>query len=397
MRVSWGLFLLIFIGANPQVFADPLLNKEPAFERTLVMSGGALNWPIFSGIIEGMQKNEKAPDLLVGLCGASIAVSWAALGEERWIEESYDLSRYSTFAFKSVFPFLSYFAQVPFWSNENRIGDFAKHSVLGNVDELLEKSALNTDFSNLKIPTIIFGTKLLYDPYEKNKEMVERRGSRYSAQGVSRHTRSVSRGVPVARQEKMDARPRFQIVIFTDEITAAKLPKNLKSHTVLRYASDNRAFVPEVEVITTARVHEAVRASISDPVLIYPAKIGNDYYITGAVENFAVDMFHDLSGEIYEARGDLMQAAHSKIFESFVGLNANLMRSESNYLRSEKHRHINFSYFEDIGGRRVQMNPSINKRLHWVSRIPETFEEFYENYSALRNLGKKSVELSLQD
>ncbi|RZA04484.1 MAG: hypothetical protein EOP11_15015 [Proteobacteria bacterium] len=52
------------------------------------------------------------------------------------------------------------------------------------------------------------------------------------------------------------------------------------------------------EVITGVSLSQATRASIADPFFVNPARIGNSYYFTGAVDLFPIETAQELAQQV---------------------------------------------------------------------------------------------------
>jgi len=87
----------------------------------------------------------------------------------------------------------------------------------------------------------------------------------------------------------------FTQVYFTDPETGALLQK-FKSP--IRKLFPDSYIAEETATITGSTTEAGARASIADPFLINPGKIDNDYFFTGAVDLFPMELAHELADEV---------------------------------------------------------------------------------------------------
>ena len=89
--------------------------------------------------------------------------------------------------------------------------------------------------------------------------------------------------------------PRFKETYFTDEQTAKLLDGFVSPMASYGPASNVE---PETEVRTDLDMTTALRASISDPFLMEPKQIGNDRYLGGITDLYAIELAKSLADSV---------------------------------------------------------------------------------------------------
>ncbi|NCN27499.1 hypothetical protein GW915_07980 [bacterium] len=243
-------------------FATSLSDAKP-FKRALILAGGGLAPITYASIAKHIEDLGWKPDLIIATCGSSLSVNALMghpnrndLNEFFLSREFHDFMRIPEISLKSAFEVNKLISPV---TSELNSTMFEKY-ILDAPDNVFMKNAPG------KFPTqgtryIIVAGKTLFGPQ-----------SNYEAMRV-----------------------RFRETYFTDSKTAQYL-RGRKSAIALQYP--NSFIDRNVEVRTDISPMEAARASISDPVLMRPAFIDGDYYITGGINLYPIELAKDLADEV---------------------------------------------------------------------------------------------------
>jgi predicted acylesterase/phospholipase RssA len=372
------LFLIVSICLSAPAWA------EKPFKLALVHGGGGLNWPLFMGVEQALKDRGEEPDVAVGICGGSIAAAYGSLGIRNWRTEAYELSKEISFAHRSAYPLIPYLLSQGQAIKEKRLPDFAKYRIFEGLQAALDGSSLNIPFSRLRRPTIIVATRLLYDPYNIPQERVrELVPSGTSRGGMSYEWRN--------RNIRWEGRELYQLVFFTDPATARKLGGNM-----IPFAKElfpDAPFAPRIQVRTDATVAEAVRASISDPILFEPAYVRGNYYLTGATENQPVRILKKLSERTIDSVRGPLTNGEDTVFRSVFGYSSNETLKVNRAGRGQVLLALRYS--TDLPKEKL-MTPAFNKLLFWKKAVPATLEAYLEKLSGLEAFGYERASAGLR-
>ena len=355
-------------------------SEAKPFQRALVMAGGGLDWPRYMGVDQALRDEGMAPDLYVGICGGSFSAAYAALGSDTWIRDTYEISSIMKLKNKTLLPLLSFFLNLGEWNREGRLASFAKKAMLENVEEGLERSELRVPFSALKVPTLIISTRLLYDPYKIPQERVRERVMR----GGGHHRGGVSYRY-VNKNMKMAGKKLYQVVFFTDKETAKILPKNLKSLASQLYPDS--PFVEEIQIKTDVLVSEAIRASVADPVLMSPALIDGEYYVTGSPEHQPMSLLSQFSESVVETDRGLMSAQVDEGFRAVFGFSLNDMKTRERVRDAA----LLVSIEKSEEWQNDSLMPKLKKGIVLESAVPTDYLEFETKVLNLKNFGARQT------
>jgi predicted acylesterase/phospholipase RssA len=240
------------------------------FKKILVISGGGLAPGVGLGTIAGAKAAGFHPDLVITTCGSAIAASlYAGHGTLKGALEQARSPEYHHMI-KSLLKVDTRYAP----SLANKI-----------EDAVLRPGFLPDLFSNnvMHLPEVL--------PHRLPNEnfRVQKGIPRFVILAAKANFGPKDVGMQMPRT------PMFTQVFFTDQDTA----KYLRGRR-----SDIQKMFPgsyvdkKTEVITDASLTQAYRASISDPYFINPARIGEDYYFTGAIDLFPIQLAKDLGAEV---------------------------------------------------------------------------------------------------
>jgi len=253
------------------------------FERAVVLSGGGLNIFRYLGWLEGIELGGKPADVMIGTCGASLAIAVANALPDHQDRLDYVLSR----DFFELINSAKIRNGEKFWSPSNVLNllffYFGKLWIQGEL-------RMFPDIFDWYIVDAPQGYSLpeLDIPFNRDR-------SRISSVIVAARPMFGPEEVSVTTSWK---RHRYREVYFTDPETA-RLLEGFDSPTagVDTWFRKSRV-LSETEVIVDATVAQAARASIADPYLVNPAIIDGEYFITGAVDLHPLELAYQIADEV---------------------------------------------------------------------------------------------------
>lgn len=265
IRTLWTLIFILVTGTLPLV-----AHSQNKFKRALVISGGGIAPGMALGLIHGAKAAGYHPDIIIVTCGASIGAGIAHSYPDHQQAKDFLTSpefyqilvNNVSIDTRFVFPILTKLEKAT--QDLTRMPYLFSDTIL-DAPERLESFLPGDKFTNTKNKPryLVLAAKANFGPNDFDHSL---HGGAF-----------------------------FKQVYFTDADTAQKL-KNFPS-PIQRLFPDSRV-EKTTEVISNVSFTEAVRASISDPILINPAKIGNDYYFSGGVDLFPVETAQALADEV---------------------------------------------------------------------------------------------------
>jgi predicted acylesterase/phospholipase RssA len=230
------------------------------YKTAMVFSGGGLETAMFLGMLEGVEEAGIKPDVLVGSCGGSVAAAIAQVFHTH--QERLEFLKSKDFQDFLLLPKPTATAFLP----------YATKFLLG-----VQYNWYLTD----KIPDV-FNNYLLQVPFETNIKEFKNRFAEDGSIPIVFNAAKLDFGPEeVAKGAKFGGRKLYHEVFFTDHRTAPLL-EGYKSAIASQFPDS--AIHPETQVFLDLTLETAARASMSDPHLMNPMKIGDDYYMTGAVD-----------------------------------------------------------------------------------------------------------------
>jgi predicted acylesterase/phospholipase RssA len=272
-----------------------LLWSFPLFagKRVLVMTGGGFNTAEFLGMLDGVRAAGWEPDYIVTACGSSLATAIA--GE------------YPTAQ-----------AQREFVNSETYRHILASAQIRYQPTEVATRMAGLFTLKPLEIPDV-FRTYLMDIPaslldldFRKDFPVTGPRLVMVASRALF--------GESDAGQIRDPQRKLFQEVFFTDPETSRRL-EGMTSP--LSTATPTSAIESEVEVKTHASTIEAARASITDPYYVAPFYLDHDYYFTGAVDIYPLEVARRLGDDIVMAYGGPYSSVEEQVIRIVYGYDNN--------------------------------------------------------------------------
>ena len=255
------------------------------FRRVLVLSGGGLNSAIALGVVEGLQNKGWSPDLIIATCGSAIPA--AILKAKGNLEDAKNFLYGDDYRklIQSVAierPITPLIAKSIYLDSSNNVPDIFGTPVL-RIPMEWPKSALDQDF-----------TKKFDDIQNAAPAIAIISGHAYFG--------------PANSGSRIKGRKLIRESFFTDSRTGYVMSQNLLGSPIAQNFPMSHVDGP-IEIRTDLKLFEAARGSVSDPYLIAPfpnpsePDSKNDYYMTGAVDLFPVDIAESLGDEVVAVYG----------------------------------------------------------------------------------------------
>lgn len=355
MRVSF-LILALF-------FTFSVAEAKP-FRRALILSGGGTMAAMKAGVLDGAVRAGFVPDVVITTCGASLMgtisnthASEPALSE-RVLEamrsrETYDLMRTLTLAETSPLKIASRMNE---FTRDTALLPDVFGATLLNMPQSFAASSISETFSSEGMRTIMIATRVDFAPSEV---------------GARR------------RDRKM-----FTETYFTDVDTAQHL-QGLRSAIGLQFPGSSIAL--ETAVVTDVSPAAAARGSISDPLLLPPGWIGERAYMTGAMNNYPVELAQEIADEVLVAYPGDWQDYERQIIYATFGFDP-LERSYQVSLRGDVRFYASprpGEKLENARGERIGFEPYM-KGLRLQDGFDVTYAEYLRNVEDQIALGRAS-------
>jgi hypothetical protein len=259
--IFWVIFCDLFLEIN-------FLEAKP-FRRALVISGGGMMPGLGLGYIAGAEEMQWKPDLIIATCGASIPT--VLFDKLKNTNQTLEFMKS-----QSVFEAFS----------RSRVQTSSLLTLQDKFSYLQEKPDLIPNFFSdyaLYVPT--YTHKILAE----NNFKAEENKSRVIVISSRAHFHKQDVGLP--KKDRM----RYTQVYMTDKETA-QLLKGFESPVQQSYPG---SFIEnKTETMTYMSADVAMRASISDPILMEPMLYGPDYYFTGASDLYPIELAQNLADEV---------------------------------------------------------------------------------------------------
>lgn len=309
------------------------------FKRVLVISGGGINPGVAVGIIAGVQASGWKPDLIIATCGAGIG--GIVNNSEKAIDASFKLMKS-----KQFYEALSQ-VQIETSSGLKLVKklDIAKNtSIYPDIFENLLLHAPN------EFPKIIKTTEFNRDPAHAKLILVSSKAN-FDPKDVGQLRRN---------------HPLFQQVYFTDSDTAKHLHGwNLPD----QFAYPNTTVQKDTLAVSNYDLISAMRAGIADPYLLNPSILDGNYYFTGAVDLYPIDLAVALGDEVVTTYpANLFQDYEDTAFMSGFGF-----KQTDRALEAIQHKDV--KWIDIYGLDDLSFNPK-REMVSMKSGIPSTYTEF---------------------
>lgn len=274
------------------------------FKRAVLFSGGGTRLMIYLGMFAALEEMDMKPDVLIASCGGAFAAAVInafpdSISRKEYLKsEEYfrfvsgtvltkhkKLSKIGRFSLKK----LSEKRNAPFIEDV-----FSRYLVEMPQDlSMVFPSLKNAQFSQ-RIPTVIIGSEMLFDPKETG--------------------------------QKRNSRKLYQKVIFTDSETAEKInPEQIiiKSENALNSAVEK---LPAIK--TDISLLESTRISVSDMFYVEPVSLQGKYFAGGAVDLIPIELAKHLADEIIIEKKQPYSPVEEAFVRAVLGFSGNERLSE---------------------------------------------------------------------
>ena len=343
------------------------------YKTAMIFSGGGMQIPMFIGMLDGLEEKGVKPDLLIGTCGGTIAAAIIeAFPHPARRRDFLGSKEFQDFLLSPRFE-----TKRPIRKLIKVISDIKSHYYFGRwwIPNIFDNYLVTLP------PFNEFHSRDGLDPIPPSEE-----GPRIVI--VAGQTDFQTEGARPGQRWR--GRKLIREAFFTDSETATLLT-GFDSAIATQFP-DSPIDVKPV-VITDQSRNVAVRASVSDPYYFDPFKIGDHYYISGAIDLYPVELAKHLAEEViltYDSSFDqsIMIPAHSNI----VGYN-NQVRLRS-VVQQDVRTWIDRSDFGTLVNE-VGLSPIVVKG-KFVSQVPRDLVEFRRIVDAQVEWGKNRATEALE-
>jgi len=341
-----------------------MAEQNNKYDRVAVFSGGGTRFAIYCGMFAAMEDAGMSPNLIIGACGGAIAttiINALATNEERkkylQSEELYKFVRATELTNERMLYRIGWYCLKKMYSKRNApyIEDVFSKYLVNMPEDLTTLLPTLSSETKTNIPSIIIGSKMLFDPSETGK----------------------------ARNGKK----LYKKVLFTDKITAQKINCNDIEIRTDYYISG--AIDPSIEVMTNVPMVTAMRISVSDMFYVQPVYYGNHYFAGGAIDLIPMELATAMGETIFFEK----KSPYSTMEESLV-------RAVLGYSGNERLKEIgngNVKYWIDTRDATQALNGHYcKKNIDWAKfrisiSLPDSHEQFAEDMEIQWQYGYRKV------
>lgn len=312
------------------------------FNNALVLAGGGITPGMALGMLAGARAAGQKPDVVITTCGASISGAIANAYPDPAAAKAYVTS-------KEFHQFLL---------REVKVGT-ATPAELGLK---LGKAALQAD---MRIPDAFDQNVMHIKP---TLSRVLQRQDFTSTPGETRFVTVAARATygPEHAGQMTGGQTLYEQTFFTDKDTASAL-KNLPASMKKNFPQS--PIHPWTTVKTGVSTIQAARASIADPYLLNPAKIGNDYYFAGAMDLFPIETAKAIACHV-------TSTAPSGKYSFMEDLAVKRGFGFSQQERADQlAKYKNVNWIRTVGATQYAMDPDVDG-MEMVNKIPKRYEDF---------------------
>ncbi|KFF08753.1 patatin-like phospholipase family protein [Chryseobacterium luteum] len=274
------------------------------FKRAVLFSGGGTRLMIYLGMFAALEEMDMKPDVLIASCGGAFAAAVINAFPDSISRKEYLKSEeYFRFVSGTVLTKHKKLSQIGLFSlkklSEKRNAPFIEDVFSRYLVEMPQDLSMvfpslkNAQFSQ-RIPTVIIGSEMLFDPKETG--------------------------------QKRNSRKLYQKVIFTDPETAGKInPEQIiiKSENVLNSAVET---LPVIK--TDISLLESTRISVSDMFYVEPVSLQGKYFAGGAVDLIPIELAKHLADEIIIEKKQPYSSVEEAFVRAVLGFSGNERLSE---------------------------------------------------------------------
>ncbi|MFB9077210.1 patatin-like phospholipase family protein [Flavobacterium procerum] len=273
-------------------------NSNTKHKRVIVFSGGGTRFAMYCGMFAAFEDKGLAPDLIIGVCGGSIATTIINAFQTNIERKNYlqsrelfqfiqntkltkekKLNRIGWYSLKKIYSK----KRAPFIENV-----FDKYLVDMPQDLSLELPSLSSKFGK-NIPCIIIGSEILFELSECGKK----------------------------RKDKK----LYKKILFTDPATAQKIDLNK-----IEIQSDNyksSAIDSSIGIFTDVPMQQAMRISISDMFYVQPVAYQNHYYAGGALDLTPIELAAEIADTVIFEKKNKYTKVEASLVRAVLGFSGN--------------------------------------------------------------------------
>ncbi len=343
---------------------------EAKFNNAFILSGGGTRLMIYLGMYAALEKLEMKPNVLIATCGAALATTVINAFEDNESRKEYLKSEeYYKFYNKR---------RLTAESKLSRIGVFSMKKVLDKrnapfIEDVFSRylSEMDQDFSeelpfleNVKFsnesPTIIVGSKMLFDPKDIGN--------------------------------KREGKKLYKKVLFTDAETAKNidvekikiLTKNYKDSAV----DENIKIDTHKSMLTTARI------SISDMFYVAPVYFEENYYAGGAIDLVPIELAKYLANSTVIEKKQPYNAIEEALVRAVLGYSGNKRLEEIERYAPE-------FQIDTINAKKELEGHYMKKTIDWKKlkidfHFPRDYKQFREDQEKQWEYGYQQTLKSIQ-
>lgn len=264
----------------------------------MVFSGGGTRFAMYCGMFAAFEEKGLSPDLIIGVCGGSIAAavinSFKTNSERKNYLQSREffefvqstkltkerkLHRIGWYSLKKTYSK----NRAPFIENV-----FDNYLVNMPQDISLQLPSLSSQFAQ-NVSCIIIGSQILFDSMDTGK----------------------------ARKNKK----LYKKVLFTDQITAQKIDLN-----TIKIQSKNyelSAVDSSIEILSDVPIQKAMRISVSDMFYVEPVLYQNQYYAGGAIDLIPIELALEVAEEVIFEKKKSYTNVEESLVRAVLGFSGN--------------------------------------------------------------------------
>lgn len=343
--------------------------NTPKYKRAIIFSGGGTRFAMYCGMFAAFEEKGLAPDLIIGVCGGSIAASIINSFQTNSERKNYLFSR-ELFEFiknteltkeKKLYRIGWYSlkktyskSRAPFIENvfDNYIIDMPQ-------DISSELPSLSLQFTQ-NVPCIIIGAEILFELSDIGK---------------------------LRKSKKL-----YKKVLFTDQITARKI--NLSNIQIQSENYESGAIDSGINILTNVSMLQAMRISVSDMFYVKPIFYQNHYYAGGAIDLTPIELAKDIADEVIFEKKSKYTNIEESLIRAVLGFSGNN--------RLEEIEKFPIDYWIDTTDVTQTLNGHYcKKKIDWKNfeikiELPDSYEKFINDMQLQWQYGYNKALLQLE-
>lgn len=343
---------------------------EGKFNNAFILSGGGTRLMIYLGMYAALEKLHMKPDVLIGTCGGAFAATVINAFPDHVSRKEYLKSEeYFQFITKKRLTKESKLLKIGLLSLQKRLDKrnapfiedvFSRYLAEIPQDFSEELPSLeNTKFSN-EVPTLILGSKILFNPKE-------------------------------VRLKRND-RTLYQKVIFTDSETAKRIDveKIVVSSENYKYS----AIAKTTKIATNKSILTSARISVSDMFYVAPVYSEDAYFAGGAVDLIPIELAKHIANTVTIEKKQSYSSVEEALVRAVLGYSGNKRLAEIQKYAPEYQ-------IDTINIKKELEGHYIKKKIDWKKLeicfdYPKNYQQFREDMDKQWNYGFQQTIKSIQ-